>query len=324
MVHILGLERLFATCGPLTAGNSSILDRALLEVSRPVMVLGALFTGRPFLMSKSGWQSTSLSQDTLARPDLFLVTMAESDLSVLIGNLAQLPIIFMDRVACIRQKETNNSSCGSENELWTEVDQFLQSLHAWRTSWGNEDRNKIKAVIPVTEADGTHPVPWRTTFQFKDVKTATAFVLYHATMILLTSVPLSLLQAGLHPPFQTIDECGDLGFDAGQLINDIEKSAVSICQSLGHVLQLLRSSQHQRGLYVFFSIHVVRRTFIHMGWSSELTWLDAIHRVMLSTTSLRMWANVEMSDKFIGFHRGLFSIGKQCSKTSISHSQDRC
>ena len=306
MVHILGLERLFASRGPLTLENSSILDRALLEVYRPIMVLGAFFTGTPSLMSKPGWGPTTLHQDSIARPDLFSVSNAESDLHCLLWVLAQLPILFMERDKCLRQVETDDSLLQFEADLWTEIAQLMQSLQAWRCGWASEHENQEHTVITTSKADGGGKIPWETGFEFENVSIASAFVMYHAVLILLASVPLSLLKAGLCPPSQSFNNVGGISFDESQLLTAIQTSAISVCRSLGQTLQSLQSSQHQRDVYVFFPIHVVRRIFIHTARTSELEWLDEISEAMLSRTSLRMWATVEISDEFVGFHRGLF------------------
>ena len=306
MVHIDGLERLFTARGPLTVENSSVLDRALLESYRPVMILGSFFTRRPSLMSEVEWRPIPQPWDLGARSDLISAPAKFPGLSCLMDILAQLPALFLERTKCLRPAKKTYRPSKSESKLWSEVVQLQQSLQAWKSRWDGDHQTKVHEVVPVTKVKSTRVVPWITVFDFEDIEVANAFVMYHIVTILLTSVPLSLLKASLHPPPQMLTSFDAISFDESHLITNIETSSVSICRSLEHHLQLLQSPQNERDFHVFFPVHVVRRTLTHMCRQSELAWLEDVFKTMLSKTGLGVWANMEIDDDFMGFHEGLF------------------
>jgi hypothetical protein len=55
--HIDGLEQLFTVRRPMSNGSGQ-LDTALLQVSRPMMIVAALYARRPSLMARPKWSAT--------------------------------------------------------------------------------------------------------------------------------------------------------------------------------------------------------------------------------------------------------------------------
>ena len=306
MSHILGLERLFSLRGPLTIKNSSILDRALLESFRPIMILGAFFTRRPSLLSKLEWITTSHPQDSNVRPDLFQTSTATPDLSFLMGFLAELPVLFLERDKCLRLVEAMQSPNAYESRVWAKVVLLRQTLQAWKNIWDNDHQSDVYETFPITKVESTQRVPWITAFSFIDIKIANVFVMYHVVVIFLTGLQLSLFKISLRHPSSVFATFDSSSFRQNQSIADIENAAVSICRSIEYHLQFLQSSRNPRDFHLFFPVLVARRTFHQMGRFSELTWLADAFEMMLSRTTMGIWADMDISDDFIGFHGGPF------------------
>ena len=301
IAHILGLERLFVHRGPLTIDNSSLLDRALLESYRPIMVLGAFFTQRPSLMCRDEWKSTTLPLDRVTRPDWFSMPDKAPELSCLMDQLAQLPGLFQDRTKLLQQADATGFSHKLESKVWTKIVELLHCLHTWKRRWDTDHQSQVHKVRPAAEVSQCH---WPAVFEFDHINVANAFVMYHAAVILLTSVPLTLRKAGLQPPNSNP---ASPSFGESQLVADMETSANSICRSLEHHVQLLFSSPTQRDFHVFFPAHVARQALVNMGRLAQLDWLDEVLAVVFSKTGLGMWTNMEISDHLFGSHEGLFS-----------------
>lgn len=285
----------------MTVENSSLLDRALLERYRPIMILGAFFTQRPSAMCREEWKATTLPLDRITRPDWFSISDESPDLSFLTDVLAQLPALFRDRTKLLQRREKTIYPQKLETQVWTKIVQLLHSLQTWKRRWDGDHPSQIHSIAL---AAGVSRCRWSTVFEFEHVQIANAFAVYHATVILLTSVPLTLRKAGLQPPFTN---ARSTSFDESRLIADIETSADSICRSLEHHVQLLLSSPTQRDFHVFFPAHVARRSLINMGRLPQLEWLDDALALVFSETGLGMWANMEISEHLFGDHEGLFS-----------------
>ncbi len=253
-------------------------------------------------MSKVEWRAIIQPRDLGARPDTSSTSTDMPDLYCLMELLAQVPALLLERDKCLRLAKNDTCPRGPESKLCTEVAQLRHSLQAWKGRWDGYHQSKIHEVLPVTNVESTRIVSWKTVFDFEDVEVANTFVMYHVVMILLTSIPLSLQKAGLHPASQVLTSFDSISFDGSHLITDIETSSISICRSLEHHLRLLQSSRSQRDYHVFFPVHVLRRTLAPMGRRSELEWLEDIFKTMLSKTSLGIWADMEIPNIFIGFH----------------------
>ena len=310
MTHILGLERLFALRGPLMTENSTLLDRAVLETCRPLMILGAFFTQRPSLMGKPEWQVITQPQGPEISPFLCQRSIAVSDLDFLMGIVAELPTLFQQCDKCIRFARTKSSPPQPTHVIivWTRVGQLQQELQAWKEKWSDIHQSEVYETLPITTVDSTQVMPWTTVFYFNNVELAITFTMYHSVVILLTSILTSLVEVGiLGPPFSASSISDYHGVSVNQsLLSDVETSVRSICRSVEYYLQFLQPCQAPADFYLFFPMHVARRASIKLGHSSELAWLADAFKVMRSRYPMGVWVNMDFANHFSGFQEGLF------------------
>lgn len=311
IVHIQGLEHIFALRGPLTVENSSKFDRALLESFRPIMILGALFTGKPSLMSSNEWCATTKTHEFMARPELFRTSIPSPDISFLLSVLAQLPGLLMERDRCLRLAKTEQSARTYGNILCVRFAQLWRELKTWKEMW---DLNHQKSVYKIVPSSGTCSISirsWTYAFSFADIKVAEAFVIYQVVVILLAGISLQLCEPGLSLSYPTLG-----GFDSlseCSLISDIEMSAMNICRSVESHFQLYQTSQGQPDFYLLFPMHVARQAFNNLGWLFELAWLSGLFDMVLPKITMGLWTDLDISDKVVGTYIGQFGKNRSNS-----------
>ena len=310
MIHILGLERLFALQGPLNTMNITVLARVLLELCRPVMILAAFFTQRPSLMSEPEWRVTTQPQNPDGSPSLFQTSVAVSDMSFLMEILAELPALFIQCNKCIRLSGAKSSfpPPADVTMIWARVRHLQIELQAWKEKWDENHQSEVYETLPTTTVDSAQIKAWTNVFYFNSVELAVTFTMYHSVIILLTGIPISLLQVGLLGPYFSVSRT--LNYYGGSVsqspLSDVETSIRSICRSIEYYLQFLQPSQAPADFYLFFPIHVAQRASIQLGHSSELAWLAEAQEMMKSRYAIGVWANMVFANRFNGFHEGLF------------------
>lgn len=291
--HVLGLERVFALRGPLTYHNSSILDRALLEWFRPVMIVGSFSTRKPSIMSKPEWSSTTLLNDSTVRPDLFRTLDATPDLSFLMDLLAQYPVLIRDREKCLQLAMTKQPYA-SQIEMWSKVLQLCQSLAAWKERWDSDHDGEVYEVLSIANTDSTEITPWSTIFSFSNIEIASTFIMHQALIILFMEFTLSLIKDGLQPSFTILSPCDNVSTDENQLTAEILIAAVSICRSIEYLLPRMQSSGAFRDFHLFLPMHFARRSFSQRGCWTEKAWLTTAFNKALLQTTIGLWADMDI------------------------------
>lgn len=312
MTHVLGLECLFASQGPLAAEDRNPLDQALLDLCRPLMILVSFFTRKPSLMSEPGWQIVKQSQGSDQGACWFQSSVAGFDLSFLMGILAELPALFLQCDDCVRIAITKScpQPLADVSMIWSRVRQLQQDLQAWEASSDYSGQEKVIGNKPLQEVDPTlaNDVGWTTVFSFKDMEHAATFNMYHTVIILLTSIPIALLEAGLfdlHPSDFSIWN-DNLGSASQSLSFKVEKSVHSICRSIEYYIYVQEPIRPPADYYIFFPIHVARRATLRMTLSQELAFLTDAHKRMKSRYPTGVWANMDLNNRFSGYQEGLF------------------
>ena len=310
MIHVLGLERLFALQGPLITEKSTALDRLLVDSCRPLMILAAFFTQRPSLMGKPEWKvTTPPSLISNAIPHVFQTSIAVSDVSFLMGILAELPAIFLQCDECIRlAKRMKHSPHTQVSMIWYRVEQLEREVRVWKDKWIDNNPKEVCITSPATMIGSTQDIAGTKVFQFGSVELATTFTMYHTVLILLRSIPISLLKAGLELSFSASTTTSDYDgmLNLSQLISDVRISVRSICRSMQYYIHFLRPSQAPVDFYLFFPMHVARRASTQLGYSPELAWLIDAFEVMRSSYPMGVWAHMDFANRFSGLHEGLF------------------
>ena len=312
MTHVLGLECLFASQGPLAAEDRNPLDQALLDLCRPLMILVSFFTQKPSLMSEPGWQIVKQSQGLDKGACWFQGSVAGFDLSFLMGVLAELPALFLRCDDCVRIATANSCAAppADVSMIWSKVRQLQQDLLAWGASSNYDGQEKVAGNLPLQEVDSTlaNDVGWTTVFSFKDMEHAATFNMYHTAIILLSSIPISLLDAGLfdlHPSDFSIWSDNLVGASQS-LSSKVETSVHSICRSIEYYICIQEPMRPPADYYIFFPIHVARRASLRMALSPELAFLSDASKRMKSRYPTGVWANMDLGNRFSGYQEGLF------------------
>lgn len=313
MTHVLGLECLFASQGPLAAKDRNPLDQALLDLCRPLMILVSFFTQKPSLMSEPRWrQVVKQSQGPEHGACWFQGSVAGVDLSFLMGVLAELPALFLRCDDCVRIATTKSfpPPPADVSMIWSRVRQLQQDLQAWEASPNYDGREEVLGNMPLQEVDPTlaNDVGWTSVFSFKDMEHATTFNMYHTAIILLTSIPLSLLEAGLfdlHPSDFSVRN-DNLGSAFQPLSFKVKTSVHSICRSIEYYIGVQEPVRPPADYYMFFPIHTARRASLRMALSPELAFLTDASKRMRSRYPRGVWANMNLDNRFSGYQEGLF------------------
>ena len=312
ITHVLGLERLFALRGPLDIENSSALDRAILEMCCPVMVLAAFFTQKPSIMRKSEWKATIQTYHSDELPHSIQASNTKIDLAFLIGILAKLPLLFLQCEECIRLREAKSQfpPSASAHLIWNQTRQLQQELQSWKQNWDkrchqNKRCNKIPSSVML---DLTTTMDSIDAYAFDTNNSAITLAMYHSVVILLISIPTSLLQAGLLGRACKVSITSDTWTNnqSQPQLSDVKASVFAIHRATQHVLRSPQKTLALADFYVFFPIHIARRASIQLGLSSELAQMSELSDKMRLKYPMGVWANMNFDNRFTGLEEGLF------------------
>ena len=299
--HILGLERLFASRRPSITEPSTRLDSALLETCRPFLIIASFFTQTPSVMREPRWKVHLALPSLEGSSILSQTSVTATDINLLIGILAELPPLFLQCNELIQLVKANSlpPSLVSVSDLWSRASELHQQLLSWQEKWDPNRKNEAFETLPVTKVNSTHTTPWTNVFNFSNAALAIVFNMYHSVVILLNSIPIHLIDAGITDPSSSILSNSDCSIST-------KTSVHSICRSVEYYLQFLQPSEAPVDYYLFFPMHVARRACIQQGYSAELAWLDDAFQAMKSKYGMGVWASMDLDNRFSGSHEGLF------------------
>ena len=266
------------------------------------MILAAFFTRRPSLMNEPVFKQTIHPYDS----------GGALDLSFLMSVLAELPAVFLQCDACVgaATKKLFVSQSIDVTMIWAKVRDLQEGLRAWKDAWNQDVDPKLWEVIPFSGIDSTKAkyVTWTTVFHFSNTAAAIAHTMYHTSVILLTSVPLSLLSAGLfdNRPSLLAEEDYKASDMTEALLLETRTSIQSIYRSTEYYLHHLQPGQTPADFYLFFPIHVARRASIKLAFPSELVYMTEAFESMKKKFPKGMWVNNSCVNRFNGNEEGLF------------------
>jgi hypothetical protein len=180
--------------GPLSM-KSSPVDRALLEVTRPMMIVAALLARRPSLMASPEWSAASLTtpnEDSQSFPSLALPSLWDA--------LAQIPALYHERdtILSLQLTKPSNKTTGSlfplakvrallSRSLKLRDDMIFQRYQL-KASHPDSDF----ASIPLTAIPSTQQHPCMVVTHFSSLQAANTFTLYNALIILIGQFIMSV------------------------------------------------------------------------------------------------------------------------------------
>jgi hypothetical protein len=177
--HIDGLEQLFAMQRPLSI-ESDPVDRALLEVTRPMMIVAALIARRPSLMASSGWNAVSLS-------------MLDNDpLAYIWDALAQIPELYYEQDALVPWRPTHEqSSLTAIRSLLSRSLRFRDDMIFQRYQWKNSNPDSDFPGSPRMVVPSSQEYLCTVVTHFPSLEAANAFTLYNALVIMINQFIIS-------------------------------------------------------------------------------------------------------------------------------------
>ncbi|KAL8823445.1 MAG: hypothetical protein Q9191_005850 [Dirinaria sp. TL-2023a] len=302
LAHIRGLERLFALHKPLTTETSTELGSAMLATCRPLLIIGSFFTQTPSVMRQPEWKANAPPQ---APDENAILSASAPDIDLLMGVLAEIPQLFSDgnELTRLSDEERSPALFARVSNLWARKKSMQQNLETWHSKWYTAHQEQISETVPTTRLNTTHATPWTTVYSFYNPTLAILFSLYHSIILLLNSIPLSLLKAGLPDPSPSTP--WNLS-DGESPLSATQTSIHSISRSIEYYLQSLAPSQAPVDYYLFFPIHVARRACVQQGYPAELAWLDEAYAAMKARYTQGVWAKMDFADRFSGLQEGLF------------------
>lgn len=261
-------------------------------------------------MGKPEWKATMQPQGLDKRLNTSETLTTASDLSFLMGILAEIPTLFLQCDEYVRLQGQNSFLTPPAHvaTFCTRIGQLQKELEGWEEQWMCTYADEMYETLPITKVESTQGPAWRTVFHFNSVKLAVTFAMYHSVIILLMSIPAALLQAGLIDRSYSIfnDSDSHIGHPTQSLLAGVQKSIHSICRSIEYHLQFQQRSQMPADFYLFFPIHVARRACVQLRLSPELTWLTDASEAIKINYPMGVWANMDFGDRFSGLEEGLF------------------
>lgn len=235
-----------------------------------------------------------------------------SDLVSLAGFLAELPALYIECEECIELVKWSPSlpPLARIEEIWSNVRQLQQELQAWKENWDDlygqsEICKNLRTCMMLSLTD---TMDWTTISPLKRVDLAITFAMYHSVLILLTSIPLRLLQSSTLGHITSVPDGSDIQGHCiyQRQLSNVNTSILGIYGSARYLLQSLVPSQAPADLFLFFPIHVARRASIQLGLSAELALMSDAFQTMRLKYQMGVWAEKDTDDRFSGFQEGLF------------------
>lgn len=314
LAHIGGLERLFALQGPpRSEERNRLLDRALANTCRPVLILAAFFTGKPSIMGQRGWKARTQCEEL----DEVRSGDAVKDMAFLMDLLAELPAIFRDCDECIACTEPGlflsppPPALVDLTSLWDRITHLQHELRAWKAVWDLTHQNDVMETITaagVESVDSALATPWPTALQFSSIELANTFTMSHAVSILLHSCPTALLAANVlpPPPYPSCTPPSPSTHPYSSPFDLTTSSIHSIGATIAYYLSLSSPQPTQVDYHLFFPLHVARRAAARLGEGEQVAWLGSAEGVMRERYSMGLWANMDFEDRFGGGGEGMF------------------
>ncbi|KUJ21299.1 uncharacterized protein LY89DRAFT_705124 [Mollisia scopiformis] len=197
-VVALSLHELLAMHGSLL-NRSNPLAIALLEVTRPMMIVAALIARRPSLMAQPEWNTT-----TICLPNDHHLPSPRSALAYLLNAFAQLPALYCEYDTILSERSADPSiqtSSGTHKQIVsTSVQTLLSRAFSLRddicfqsTCWTTSDPDFEFSSVSPTIVASTPPYPCTDIIHFSSPQAANVVTFYNAITILINELIVSSL-----------------------------------------------------------------------------------------------------------------------------------
>ncbi|KAH8653789.1 hypothetical protein BX600DRAFT_85948 [Xylariales sp. PMI_506] len=271
--HIDGLEQFFSTHQPIEGERS--ITSALLEITRPVMIVAALHARRPSLMARREWTAAAIYRQS--KNNKF---SPESAIADLLDALAELPSLYHEGDALETRKRPYP---GINNHYMVVTVRALinRSLDLRdRVLLMKSQLQVIRQVIDFpsilyTPVAPVQPYPCTHIRNFSTIHWANAFMLYNTLVVLINQFLSSL--------YLLLPVC-EVEVLSGESVSKQTFAAITeIIESIPYQISFLRSTSTfttgNRNFYLLFPIRIARQALLLSHSAQDTTkrlWLDDI------------------------------------------------
>jgi hypothetical protein len=263
--------------GPMSEESDPVYG-ALLELTRPMMLVAAIYDRRPSLMARPEWGAVTIRTLHGAHRSSLTPTLA-----CLLDSLAQIPTLYHERDALVsRQSVKYSKVTGGAGGFDTSAvirelldrSQILRcDIHLQRTQWETSSPESIASTTPSL---------CNTATQFYSLQDANAFTLCNALLILVDQFIISLYDL---LPTHDIDMAAKESASA-----HISTAVVAIVQSIDYHLPFTHPSTASiagasgpSNFYLLFPIRVAHRILSQSESPKDVStklWLDDVLAVI--------------------------------------------
>lgn len=164
---------------------SDPLGSALLEITRPMMIVAALYTRRQTLMARPEWSAVTSKLNDDDQPS------SSSDFAYLLDALAQLPLFYQERDEIISTQRQNEFTKQSDYRLIRRALHLRDGLSLFKRKWTVSHEEVPFSSCPEKEIPSEEPYPFSAITRFPSLEATNAFTLYNTLIILLSQFILS-------------------------------------------------------------------------------------------------------------------------------------
>lgn len=182
-----------------TSNKIDPLAIALLEVTRPMMIVAALYARRPSLMAHPDWSAAAICMLNDHHP-----TSHRLALSHLLDALAQIPALYHEQDALLSRRSTNSLSQSSSDIKGRAGSTSIQTLlsrslslrddiYVQFTYWTASNPYFEFPSVPGIITTSITPYPCKERICFPSLQAADVFTFYNAIVILINQLVISSL-----------------------------------------------------------------------------------------------------------------------------------
>jgi competence protein ComGC len=263
---------------------------ALLEITRPMMIVAALYCRRQSLMARPEWSAASIG-----KINGNLQHSSGSTLEPLLDAMAQLPSLYRERDKLVPKlppnsftRDTNNmSSLYPLTEIQSLLDRslcFRDHLYTLGIQWKVQHQELSFPHAHCAAIYSKDPYPCSVVKHFSSLQAANAFTLYNALVILINQFVISLY---LLVPVSTLEVKAE-EFAREKISAAIIDIIKSIHYHLSHTESSVTAAEIASGSqnnYLLFPIRVAQQAISQCYSSREMAkrlWLDNVLDIIKS------------------------------------------
>lgn len=228
---------------------SDPVGSALLDLTRPMMIVAALYNRRQTLMARPEWSAVTicmLNEDQDPSSSL--------DFAYLLDVLAQLPSLYQESDKLASTQPPTDSTEDNRDKLIGRSLHLRDDLCRFRSEWTVSHKEVDFSSISGEKIPSVEPYPFLVITQFSSLQAANSFTIYNALIILLNQFMIST--------FSLLPAC-EVEAVAGNLARKQLSAAIEeIIRSMHSQLSLTDHSSGSHNIYLLLPIRVAYQALL--------------------------------------------------------------